>query len=63
MIEEEERRHERAKEEQKQSKEDARKRAMEPALKRRCHDEFAEIVARKRLWFGLRVTISVDRST
>ena len=56
MIEEEERRHERAKEERKQSEEDARKRAMESALKRRCHDEFAEIVAGKRLRYGLWVT-------
>lgn len=61
MIEEEERRHERAKEERRQSEEDARKRAMESALKRRCHDEFAEIVARKRLRFGLRVT-AIGRS-
>ncbi len=61
MIEEEEHRHDCAKEERKQSDEDARKCAMESALKRGCYYEFAEIVARKRLRFGLRVT-AIDRS-
>ncbi|KAL3769853.1 hypothetical protein ACHAW5_000725 [Stephanodiscus triporus] len=51
----------RAEEERKRSEEEERKRAMESALKRRCRDECVEIVAHKRLRYGMRVT-AIGRS-